>query len=157
MTQRIEVFKAVRVPLPAREIRAPIEAAAGVGLIAARLQFPNWALTLRITGDRELHRLNRRFLSEDHPTDVLSFPAGDGDPYLGDIVVSWPAAKRQGIQFGHDAATELALLSVHGLLHLLGFDHVGSRAENEMNGLTVMVLAKSGLRPAAGRLTPVGA
>ena len=152
MSERIEIVKVVKVPVHPAEIRRVVLAAAAVPEIARLLKPPEWGLALRISGDRELHRLNLRFLGEDHPTDVLSFPSGDGGPYLGDIVISWPAAQRQAVEFGHAANTELALLAVHGLLHLLGLDHVGSREENEMNRLTVMVLAETGHRPALGRL-----
>ena len=110
-------------------------------------------MTVRLTGDRELRRLNRRFLGEDHVTDVLSFPAGDpAGGYLGDLALSWPAIRRQAEAYGHEAQTEAALLLVHGLLHLLGWDHAGARAEAEMNRLTRACLARAGVRPAAGRL-----
>src|SRR5262249_25839207 len=81
------------------------------------------ALTIRVTGDRELRRLNREFLGEDHATDVLSFPSGDlPGGYLGDLALSWPAVLRQAEGFGHAPEVEAALLAVHGLLHLLGWD-----------------------------------
>ena len=157
MTKRVAVIKAVRVPIPAAEVRAAIEAAAGNPSIAASLPRADWSLALRLSGDGELRRLNRQYLGEDHATDVLSFPSGDADGYLGDIVISWPATQRQGEEFGHGAAVELALLSVHGFLHLLGFDHGEVREENAMNRLTVMALAELGLRIAPGRLTEAGA
>lgn len=114
---------------------------------------PRAEMTVRLTGDRELRRLNRRFLGEDHVTDVLSFPAGDpAGGYLGDLALSWPAIRRQAEAYGHEAQTEAALLLVHGLLHLLGWDHAGARAEAEMNRLTRACLARAGVRPAAGRL-----
>jgi len=79
---------------------------------------------LSIADDETVRRLNHEFLGEDHATDVLSFPAGSpGDPYLGDIALSWPMVVRQAGSFGHPVEVEAALLSVHGLLHLLGFDH----------------------------------
>lgn len=110
-----------------------------------------WSLTLRISGDRALRRLNRDFLQEDHATDVLSFPSGES-PYLGDVVVSWPAVLRQASEFGHPASAELALLSVHGLLHLLGWDHAEPVDEAEMNRLTLAGLRRSGVGLAADRL-----
>jgi probable rRNA maturation factor len=149
---RIDIVKAVKVSVHPAEIRRVLLSAAAVPEIARLLKPPDWGLAMRITGDRELHRLNSRFLGEDHATDVLSFPSGDGKPHLGDIVISWPATQRQAEEFGHPASTELALLSVHGLLHLLGLDHVGSREENEMNRLTVMALAETGHRLPPGRL-----
>lgn len=111
-------------------------------------------LTVRVTGDRELRRLNREFLGEDRPTDVLSFPAGGWPPaggYLGDLAISWPAAERQAREHGHEPAVEAALLAVHGLLHLLGWDHADPAEEREMTALTLACLARSGLSPAARR------
>jgi len=152
MTGRIEVIKAVRAPVSPAEIRRVLLAAAAVPAVADRFVRDDWALALRISGDRELRRLNARFLGEDHPTDVLSFPSGDTGPHLGDVVISWPATVRQAAHFGHREGTEFALLAVHGLLHLLGFDHGDSREENDMNRLTVMVLAQTGHRLAPSRL-----
>ena len=149
---QVEVVKAIRAPVKPAAIRRVVLAAATVGEIARLIQVPEWGLVVRIAGDRELRRLNCRFLGEDHATDVLSFPSGDAGPHLGDIVISWPAAERQAAEFGHAPEAELALLSVHGLLHLLGLDHVGSREENAMNRLTVMALAATGHRLAPGRL-----
>ena len=118
-------------------------AAAAVPEVAARL--PGEAsLTLRVTGDRELRRLNREFLGEDHATDVLSFPAGSG-AYLGDIALSWPMVVRQAGSFGHPVDVEAALLGVHGLLHLLGWDHRTAAAEREMWRLTRVALAAAGI------------
>ena len=85
-------------------------------------------LTLVISDDRTLRRLNRKFLKEDRATDVLSFPSSErhprtGAPYLGDIAISFPRAAAQAERGGHPVAAELQLLVVHGVLHLLGHDH----------------------------------
>jgi probable rRNA maturation factor len=118
------------------------------------LRRADWELAVRLSGDRELRRLNRRYLGEDHATDVLSFPTGDpaGGPHLGDIVISWPAVRRQAEEFGHSSEDELCLLAVHGFLHLLGWDHAEPAEEREMNRLTLAGLALAGVRPASGRL-----
>ena len=123
-----------------------IQAAASVPEVAARLPDDDWELALRISGDRELRHLNRRFLGEDHATDVLSFPSGENEPatYLGDIVISWPAVTRQAREFGHPEEGELALLAIHGFLHVLGWDHATEREETEMNRLTLQALGRSG-------------
>ena len=76
----------------------------------------------------EIHVLNRDYRGKDAPTDVLSFPVNDtlamsaGRP-LGDIVVCMEAAQRQARDYGHSLERELAFLIVHGMLHLLGYDH----------------------------------
>ena len=77
----------------------------------------------RLTDDAELRRLNREFLKHDYPTDVLSFPAPSPDGRLGDLAISWERAREQARQFSHPVETEIAILILHGVLHLLGFDH----------------------------------
>jgi probable rRNA maturation factor len=81
-----------------------------------------------ITDDRELRRLNRQFLGHDYPTDVLSFPSG-GAGELGDIAISSERAAEQARQFGHGIDDEMRILMLHGVLHLLGFDHEADRGE----------------------------
>jgi probable rRNA maturation factor len=148
----VGVVKAVRAPLPPAFVRAVVAAAAEEPAVAAALPAAaGTGLTVRLTGDRELRRLNREFLGEDHATDVLSFPGGEG-AYLGDLALSWPAVLRQADEFGHAPEVEAALLVVHGLLHLLGWDHATASDERAMTGLTLACLARSGLRPAPGRL-----
>jgi probable rRNA maturation factor len=152
---RVEVVKAVRAPVAPAFLRAVLAAAMAEPAVAAAAR-PAGAepqMTVRVTGDRELRRLNREFLGEDHATDVLSFPSGDlGSGYLGDLALSWPAVGRQAEAFGHPPEVEAALLAVHGLLHLLGWDHATAPEEREMTRLTLACLARSDLRPASGRL-----
>ncbi len=100
----------------------------GLGAWLARLA-PRAAagtLTVVITTDRRIRRLNRQWRGVDAATDVLSFPAGD-DPgpqrHLGDLVISRETAARQARHEGHSLGTELRVLALHGLLHLLGYDH----------------------------------
>lgn len=87
------------------------------------------SVTVRFVSDREMRRLNAAFRNIDKTTDVLSFPGGpeaDGGgeaPYLGDVVVSVPTARRQSAERGHGVERELRVLMLHGLLHCLGHDH----------------------------------
>ncbi len=76
-----------------------------------------------LTGDRELQRLNRQFLGHDYPTDVLSFPSGGPDGFLGEMAISTTRAAEQAREFGHSVEQEIGILMLHGLLHLLGMDH----------------------------------
>ena len=77
-----------------------------------------------ITGDAELQRLNREFRGKDYATDVLSFPRLARRPApLGDIAISMTRARAQAREFGHTTEQEIQILMLHGLLHLLGFDH----------------------------------
>lgn len=76
-----------------------------------------------LTDDRELRRLNRQFLGRDYPTDVLSFPSPDPGGFLGDLAISTTRAARQAREYGHSLEQEIAILMLHGLLHLMGMDH----------------------------------
>lgn len=77
--------------------------------------------------DRGIEELNRRYLKREGPTDVLAFPLGD--PLLGDLVISVERAYFQAQERGHTIEEELALLLIHGVLHLLGYDHTRSKKE----------------------------
>ena len=140
-----EVVKAVPAGVPPAFIRGVLSRAAKVPEIAARLPEGHPTVAVRLTGDEELRHLNRTFAGEDHATDVLSF-AGQGE-HLGDIAISWPATVRQAADYGHDPKTEVALLTVHGLLHLLGWDHVTAPERREMSRLTIAVLDRSRIKP----------
>lgn len=94
-------------------------------------------LTIVLTDDTQLQKLNFEFLQINAPTDVLSFPADERDPetnerYLGDIIVSYPRALLQAATGGHSVRDELFLLVVHGVLHLLGYDHSQEREKRVM-------------------------
>lgn len=146
----VDVVKAVPAAVPPAFIRATLQRAATVPEISARLPGGRVSIAVRIMGDPEMRRLNRTYAGEDHATDVLSF-TGSGE-HLGDLAISWPAVVRQSRSYRHAQRTELALLCVHGLLHLLGWDHAKAGERNEMNRLTHAALARSGVHPAARRL-----
>jgi len=84
-------------------------------------------LSLDLVGDRRMQRLNRQYRGRDYPTDVLAFPMreakGPVTPLLGDVVISLDAAARQSAAGGRPIEQELAALLIHGILHLVGFDH----------------------------------
>jgi probable rRNA maturation factor len=149
----VEIQKAVPAPVAPRFLRGVLAAALAEPAVSRRLYGGALELTVRVTGDRELRRLNRGFLGQDHTTDVLSFPSGERDSgYLGDLALSWPAVVRQAGEHGHSEDVEAALLVVHGLLHLLGWDHASPREEREMTRLTLACLRRAGIVPAPGRL-----
>ena len=79
-------------------------------------------MTIAIVPDGRVQQLNRRYRRLDAPTDVLSFPS-DERGYLGDVVIAAGVARRQAKQAGHSLQHELRVLALHGLLHLLGYDH----------------------------------
>jgi probable rRNA maturation factor len=80
------------------------------------------AVTVAVVPDARVRALNRRYRATDAATDVLSFPAGEPGE-LGDVVIAAGVAGRQARQAGHSTAVELRVLALHGLLHLLGYDH----------------------------------
>ncbi len=110
-------------------------------------------LTLVLTGEERMQAMNRQFLGQDRPTDVLSFPSDETDPetgirYLGDVLVSVPRAAEQAAARGHALEAELQLLVVHGVLHLLGHDHTEAGEKARMWAAQARVLKGLGLSPA---------
>jgi probable rRNA maturation factor len=146
----VEVVKAVRAPVRPAFIRSVLARAVSIPEVAARLPAGPSTIAVRITEDRELRRLNRTYAGHDSTTDVLSFEGSED--HLGDLAVSWETVVRQAAEFAHPPLTELALLCVHGMLHLLGWDHAVSAERKEMVRLTLAALELSQLRLPAGRL-----
>jgi probable rRNA maturation factor len=146
----VEVVKAVRVTVPPAFLRTLLRRAAQVPEVEARLPAGSATIAVRLTDDDELRRLNRDFAGHDAVTDVLSFVGSD--EHLGDLAISWPTVLRQAQEFGESEQTELGLLSVHGLLHLLGWDHESAAEHKEMTRITLAALALSGVKPPPGRL-----
>jgi len=97
-------------------------------------------LSIALVSDTEMRKLNKRYRGKDYATDVLSFP---GVP-LGDIVIARGLARRQARAARHSFTAELRVLSLHGLLHLLGYDH--ERDHGEMRRLERRLRRKGGLR-----------
>jgi probable rRNA maturation factor len=147
---QVEVVKAIPMPVAPAFLRGLLQRAARVPEVEARLPAGAATIAIRLTGDDELRRLNRDFAGHDSVTDVLSFAGSD--QHLGDLAISWPMVVRQALEFGESDETELGLLCVHGLLHLLGWDHESAAQRKEMTRLTIEVLALSGVRFAPGRL-----
>jgi probable rRNA maturation factor len=81
---------------------------------------------IAIVSDRTMRGLNRQYRGADYATDVLAFPAAPPGP-LGDIVIARGVTARQAREYGHTAGVELRILALHGLLHLLGYDHEADR------------------------------
>jgi probable rRNA maturation factor len=92
-------------------------------------------VTLVFVDTKTIRRLNNEFLKRNAPTDVLSFPLGekgaDGKFYLGDIVISVPQAFKQCFSQEHGLERELEFLTIHGFLHLMGYDHSEGFEEEE--------------------------
>ena len=107
--------------------------------ILARVGRPDSEVHVLITDDARIRDLNQRYRHVDRATDVLSFPDGDEMPsgltLLGEIVISLETAKRQAAELGHGELRELAELAMHGVLHLIGYDHENDRGQ--MNALEI--------------------
>ena len=110
----------------------------------------NVDLSIVLTDNARLHELNLNYLGVDSPTDVLSFPASETDPetgarYLGDILISIPRAQAQAEAAGHPVESEVQLLVVHGVLHLLGHDHAEPEEKSRMWKAQAEILESLGL------------
>lgn len=113
-------------------------------------------LTLVVSDDDAIRELNRNFLGNDSPTDVLSFPANEMDPetgrhYLGDVIISLPRAREQAEGAGNPLEAELQLLVIHGVLHLLGYDHAEAEEKARMWAAQAQVLESLGLGKIQGK------
>ncbi len=107
---------------------------------ATRVSPERFAVAL--VSDRRIAALNRRYRHRAGATDVLSFPAS-GNGYLGDVVVSAETARRQARRLGHSLTEEVQLLMLHGLLHLMGYDH--ERDNGRMNRRELALRRRLGL------------
>lgn len=116
---------------------------------------PDVEVSLTFVDDEQIRVLNREYRAKDTATDVLSFPQDDEDGFrsipgmpqvLGDIVISLPRAEEQAETFGHSLEREVVYLAVHGLLHLLGFDHEDEEGRAEMRAREEAVMEAIGLR-----------
>jgi probable rRNA maturation factor len=101
------------------------------------------AMTVAIVSDARVRALNREYRKKDKATDVLSFPSEESG-CLGDVVIASGVAARQAREAGHSLATELRVLALHGLLHLLGYDH--ERDDGRMARLERRLRKRGGLR-----------
>jgi probable rRNA maturation factor len=122
-----------------------ILAAAQATLVQQRAPAGN--LTVLVTGDAELRRLNRGYLGHNYATDVLSFPSAESEDdrrYFGDLALSVPRAAAQAKAGGHALTAELQLLVVHGVLHLLGHDHANKRQQARMWAAQAEILSSLG-------------
>lgn len=114
-------------------------------------------IDIRFVDNHEIRTLNKKFRGVDKVTDVLSFPLGENGIYdinpetraklLGDIVISIPRAEQQARQYGHSFQREVGYLTVHSMLHLLGYDHIrGGIQAVHMREKEELALARLGLR-----------
>ncbi len=111
---------------------------------------PSGELSLVLSYSEHVHDLNRKFRDVDQPTDVLAFKGGAEDSdsgmlYFGDVIIAVPIAELQAESAGHSPEQELALLTVHGTLHLLDYEHSEEKNKTEMWDVQSSVLRSLGL------------
>lgn len=114
----------------------------------------NWELSVTLVDDAAIREINREHRGVDQPTDVLSFSLLEGEELaahaeepvaLGDLVISLERAREQAEAYGHSLAREVGFLTVHGLLHILGWDHDTRDREAAMMEKTTSILGALGL------------
>ena len=125
--------------------------AAEMTLVLEGIDYPA-ELSLLVTGDETIHELNRTYRGIDETTDVLSFALGvedslflpppDGVTHLGEVIISSPQAGRQAEAQKHSLRREFAMLAIHGILHLLGYDHQQPGEKQTMMTREAEILAK---------------
>jgi probable rRNA maturation factor len=118
---------------------------------------PSFEVSVLMTNNQVIKKLNLKYRKLNKPTDVLSFPAYSKKeltklkvskqmPNLGDIVISHQLAQSQALEYGHSLKREISFLFVHGLLHLLGYDHMNKAQEKDMFKLQEKILNSLGIR-----------
>ena len=113
----------------------------------------NAIFSIIFVDDNEIHKLNKEYRNVDRITDVISFAFEDSDDLvyndfrmLGDIYICIPQMRRQAKDYGHSEERELSFLTVHGLLHLLGYDHMNEEDEKIMFNLQELILDEQNIK-----------
>lgn len=112
-------------------------------------------VSITLTNNDYIHQLNKQYRQIDRPTDVLSFALNESDEpdiaggmavnVLGDLIISVERAEEQAADYGHSVRREMAFLTVHGMLHLLGYDHMEEAEREEMEAEQRFVMEKLGI------------
>ena len=115
----------------------------------------NGEVSVTLTDNAYIHRLNKQYRGIDRPTDVLSFAFNESEEpeieggmevdMLGDLIISVERAEEQAADFGHSVRREMAFLTVHGMLHLLGYDHMEEEEREEMESEQRFVMENLGI------------
>lgn len=113
----------------------------------------NSIFNIIIVDEETIRELNKNYRGKDSVTDVISFALEDDDTFvktdfrvLGDIYICLPRAKSQALEYGHSFFREISFLAVHGLLHLLGYDHMNKEDEKVMFTLQELILSEYGIK-----------
>lgn len=118
-----------------------------------KLKLKNVVFNVIIINDEEIHKLNKKYRGIDRSTDVITFALEDqkdgpllGVRMLGDIYISYDKVIMQALEYGHSKTREICFLAVHGLLHLLGYDHMKKEDEEKMFGIQKELLNNYGIK-----------
>lgn len=135
------------------EITANVRAAAE--MVGKLYGVENGEVSVTLTNNEYIHTLNKEYRGIDRPTDVLSFALNESEEpemvdgpevnMLGDLIISVERAQEQAADYGHSLRREVAFLTVHGMLHLLGYDHMEEEEREEMENEQRFVMEKLGI------------
>lgn len=135
------------------DIKELIEVEKFIDFALKYLKLDNVMFNVIIVDNEEIHKINKEYRNIDRPTDVISFALEDDDTFikidkriLGDIYISIDKAKEQAEEYGHALLRELCFLTIHGILHLLGYDHMKKEDEEIMFGLQERILTEYGIK-----------
>ncbi|MBE6101310.1 MAG: rRNA maturation RNase YbeY [Selenomonas ruminantium] len=135
------------------EIESYVKAA--VEMVGKLYGVENGEVSVTLTNNAYIHTLNKEYRGIDRPTDVLSFALNESEEpemvdgpevnVLGDLIISVERAEEQAADYGHSLRREVAFLTVHGMLHLLGYDHMEDEEREEMEAEQRFVMEKLGI------------
>ncbi len=118
-----------------------------------KLKLKNVIFNVIIVSNKKIHEINKKYRKIDKPTDVISFALEDSKEnftpkirMLGDIYISYEKVKSQALEYNHSLVRELCFLAIHGLLHLLGYDHMKKEDEIRMFELQKELLDSYGIK-----------
>ena len=132
-----------------KDLQAPIGKIVEILDSHGELDFPDAAINIMLVDDKEIARLNEEYSGNAYPTDVLTFAYGEEgieDGELADIAISLDTAKKQAETAGVDLVDEVALLSLHGILHSIGLDHQSEEEASKLESLQKEIMDKAHLK-----------
>lgn len=115
-----------------------------IDTLAEKLELDKFELSICWTDDPHVHRLNAQYRGQDKPTNILSFPDQDGS-YIGDLMLGFETIQKEAQSLDLSLQHHLTHLLVHGILHLLGYDHIEDKEAEEMEKLEIALLSSVGI------------
>lgn len=145
---QIEIINETKEQIPELETLLDL-----LNFAAQKQQVENIIFNVIIVDNNYIHQLNKEYRGVNRPTDVISFALEDNGSMetefgrvLGDIYISIDKAREQAKEYGHSLKRELSFLSIHGFLHLLGYDHMNPEEEKEMFEIQELILNEYGIK-----------